>query len=89
MKQKVTVKGEGKRVRVPDIPEFIATADSEASDAESPCFEDVTCAEAPAGAPGGVGTTPMEEVKVEEVEEEDLDVHFKRKRKVDPTGRGL
>ena len=31
-------------------------------------------------APGGVGTAPMEDVEVEEVEEEDLDVHFKRKR---------
>ena len=27
-----------------------------------------------------VGTTPMEDVEVEEVEEEDSDVHFKRKR---------
>ena len=36
MKQKVTAKGEGKRVRVPGIPEFIATTDSEASDVESP-----------------------------------------------------
>jgi len=80
LKQKVTEKGEGKRVRVPGLPEFVATADSEASDAESPCFEGVTGTEVPADAPGGVGTTPMEEVEVEEVEEEDPDVHFKRKR---------
>ena len=47
MKQKVTAKEEGKRVRVPGILEFIATADSEASDAESPRFEDVVGAEVP------------------------------------------
>ena len=41
MKQKVTIKEEGKRVWVLCIPEFIATADSEVSDAESPRFEDV------------------------------------------------
>ena len=45
LKQKVTAKEEGKRVRVPGIPEFMATADSEASDAESPRFEDVAGAE--------------------------------------------
>jgi len=60
--------------------EFIATADGEASDAESPHFEDVAGAEAPADAPGGVGTVPMEEMEVEDGEEEDPDVHFKRKR---------
>jgi len=36
LKQNVTEKGKGKRVRVPGILEFIATADSEASDAKSP-----------------------------------------------------
>ena len=41
MKQKVSTKGEGKRVRVPGISEFIATTDSEASDAEIPRFEDI------------------------------------------------
>jgi len=66
LKQKVTAKEEGKRVRVPGLPEFIATADSEASDAESPRFEDVAGAEAPTDASGGVGTVPMEEVEVEE-----------------------
>ena len=84
MKQKVTAKGEGKRVRVPGIPEFIATADSEASQAESPRFEDVASAEVPTDAPDRVGTAPMEDVEVEEEEEEDLDVHFKRKRKGEP-----
>jgi len=66
---------------VPGFGEFVATADSEASDAESPHFKGDAGAEAPPGAPGGVGTTPMEDVEVEEVEEEDPDVHFKRKRR--------
>ena len=79
LKQKVTEKGEGQRVRELGLPEFVATADSEASDAESPRFEGVAGAEVPTDAPSGVGTTPMEEVEVEEVEE-DHDVHFKRKR---------
>ena len=48
--------GRGKRVRVPGIPEFIATADSEASQAKSPRFEDVVGAEVPTDVPGGVGT---------------------------------
>jgi len=69
LKQKVTKKGEGKRVRVPGIPEFIVTADSEASDAESPRFEGVAGAEASANAPGGLGMAPTEDVEVEEVEE--------------------
>ena len=80
LKRKVTEMGEGKRVRVPGLPEFVATIDSEASDAESPYFEGVVGAEIPLDAPGGVGTAPMEDVKVEEVEKEDPDVHFKRKR---------
>ena len=80
LKQKVTTKGEGKRVQVPGILEFIATADSEVSDAESPHFEDVAAVEAPTNAPGAICTAPIEEVEVEEVEEEDPDVHFKRKR---------
>ena len=45
----------------------------------SPRFEGVAGAEVPADVPGGVGTTPKEDVEVEEVEE-DSDVHFKRKR---------
>jgi len=64
---------------VPAISEFIVTANNEASDAESPRFEDVSGAEVPMDAPGGVGTAPMEEVEVEEEEEEDPDVHFKWK----------
>ena len=81
LKRKVTKKGEGKRVVwVPGLPEFVATADSEASDAESPHFEGVAGVEVPPDAPGGVGTAPMEDVEVEEVEEEDPNVHFKQKR---------
>ena len=57
--------------------EFVATVDSEASDAESPHFEGNTGVKAPPDAPSGVGTDPMEDVKVEEVEEEDPNVHFK------------
>jgi len=77
---------EGRRQKrlVPGIPEFVATADSEASQAESPRFEDVAGAEVPTNAPDRVGTAPMEEVEVEEEEEEDLDVHFKQKRKGEP-----
>ena len=45
LKQKVTAKGEGKRVWVLGIPKFIGTADSEAPDVESPRFEDVASAE--------------------------------------------
>ena len=65
---------------MPGLGKFVATADSEASDAESPHFEGDAGDEAPPDAPGGVGTAPMEDVEVEEVEEEDPDVHFKRKR---------
>ena len=65
---------------MPGLGEFEATADSEASDAESPRFEGDAGAEAPPDAPGGVGTAPIEDVEVKEVEEEDFDVHFKRKR---------
>jgi len=65
---------------VPGLGEFVATVDSEASDAESSRFEGNTVVEAPPYAPSGVGTAPMEDVEVEEVEEEDPDVHFKRKR---------
>ena len=88
LKRKVTERGEGKRVRVPGLGEFVATADSEASDAESPRFEGDAGAEVPPDAPSGGGTAPMEHVDVEEVAEDDPDVHFKRKRKVDPVGRG-
>jgi len=56
---------------VPALGEFITTADSEASDAKSPRFEGDAGAGVPPEAPGGVGTAPMEDVEVEEVEEED------------------
>ena len=79
LKRKVTQKGEGKRVRVPGLGEFIAVDDSEASDAGSPRFEAETGAETPAAASGVAGMAPTEHV--EEVEEEDPDVHFKRKWK--------
>jgi len=79
LKQKVTEKGEGKRVRMPSLPEFVPTADSEASDVKSSHFEGDTGAEIPPDALGGVGTAPMEDIEVEEVKE-DPDVHFKRKQ---------
>ena len=83
MRQKAFERKEGKRVRVPGIEEFIAVDDSEASDAESPCFEAETRPDAPeAGAreagSGVVGAALPQHV--EEVEEEDSEVHFKRKR---------
>ena len=84
MKQKVTAEGEGKKVRVPGIPELIVAANSEVSDTESPHFEDVAGAEVTQDIPGGVGTTPMEEVEMEKEEEEDPDIHFKRKWKGEP-----
>ena len=46
LKRKVTERGEGKRVCVPGLGEFVATTDSEASDAESPHFEGDAGAEA-------------------------------------------
>ena len=80
LKRKVSEKNEGKRVRVPGIEKFVAVDDSEASDAGSPRFEAETGVEAPAAAFGVVGTASIEHADVEEVEEEDPDVHFKRKR---------
>ena len=65
---------------MPSLREFVATADSKASDAESPRFEGNAGVEVPTNAPGGVGMAPMEHVDVTEVEKEDPDVHFKRKR---------
>ena len=68
--------------------EFITEIDSEASDAESPYFEDVVGAKVPRDAPGRVDTTLMEEVEMEEEEEEEEEenqnVHFKRKQKGKP-----
>ena len=58
LKQKVTEKDEGKRVCMPGLPEFVATADSEASNAESPRFAGDAGAEVPPDAPGRVGTAP-------------------------------
>ena len=78
MRQKASEKKEGKRVRVPGIEEFIAIDDSEASDAGSPCFEAGARADAREADSGVAGTAPPQHV--EEVEEEDSDVHFKRKR---------
>jgi len=78
MKRKASEKREGKRVRVPGIEEFIAVDDSEASDAGSPRFEAGTGADTRAAGSGVVGTAPPQHV--EEVEEGDSDVHFKRKR---------
>ena len=54
---------------MPGLGEFIATADSEVSDAESSHFEGNAGAEVSPDAPGRVGTAPMEYVDVEEVEE--------------------
>ena len=65
LKRKVSEKGEGKRVRVPGLGEFITVDDSEASDAGSPRFEADTGAEAPATASDGVGTAPIEHVDME------------------------
>jgi len=59
------------------IPEFIATADCEASDTESLRFEDVAGVELPTDALDRVRMAPMEEVEVEEEEEKDPDVYFK------------
>ena len=58
LKRKVTEKGEGKRVCVPGLGEFIAVDDSEASDAESPRFEVETGAETPAAALAWWGWPP-------------------------------
>ena len=64
LKRKVTERCEGRRVRVLGLGEFVATADSEASDAESPRFEGDAGVEIPPDAPGGVGTAPMEDAEV-------------------------
>ena len=47
------------------LPEFIIEINSEASDTESPHFEDVAGTEVPRDAPGGVGTTSMKKVEME------------------------
>ena len=76
LKRKVSEKREGKRVRVPGIEEFVTVDDSEASDAESPCFEAETGAETPVAGSGVMGIAPPRHVE----EAEDPDVPLKRKR---------
>ena len=78
MRRKASEREEGKRVRVPGLEEFIAVEDSEASDAGSPCFEAGMEADAHAAGSGVVGTSSPH--RVEEMEEGDSEVHFKRKR---------
>ena len=77
LKQKATEQDQGKRVRVPGLPKFLAVVGSEASDTENPCFENVGGGEAAQKATSGAGKASLEE----EEEEEDPDTHFKRKRK--------
>jgi len=62
----------------------LAEVGSEASDAESPYFEDVVGGGAAQEALNGAGKGPLEERE----EEEDPDTHFKRKRK-EPEPKGL
>ena len=84
---------QGKRVRLPGLPKFLAEVGSEVSDAKSPCFEDVGGGEAAQEATSGVGKALFEE----EEEKEDHDIYFKQKRKkpeskepapIKPTDRG-
>jgi len=88
LKQKVTDQGEGRRVWVSGIPEFIATTDSEASNAESPRFEGVAGANSLVYVPGGVGTAPMEDVVVEEVRKKIPTSTLSESDRVNPVGRG-
>ena len=46
LKQKATKLYQGKRVQALGLPGFLAEVDSEASDVENPCFEDVIVGEA-------------------------------------------
>ena len=78
LKRKASDKREGKRVRVPGLEEFIAVDDSEASDAGSPRFEMGAGADTHAAGSGVMGTSSPR--RAGGVEEEDSDVHFKRKR---------
>jgi len=77
LKQKAGEQGQGKRVRVPGLLEFLAEAVSEASDIESPRFEDVDGGEAAPEATSGAGKAPLEEKE----EEEYHNTHFKREQK--------
>ena len=65
--------GQGKRFRVPGLPEFLAEARSGASDAKSPHFKDVGGGEATPEDTSRAGKAPLEE----EEEEEDRDTNFK------------
>ena len=60
-----------KRVRVPGLPESLAEVGSEASDTESPRFEDVTGGGATQKALSAAGKAPLKG------KEEDPDTHFK------------
>ena len=62
----------GKRVRVSGLPKFLNEAGSEASDTESPHFEDVVGSGASSGDHSRAGKAPFEEE-----EEENPDTHFK------------
>ena len=57
----VAEQGQGKRVRVPGLPEFMAEAGSETSDAESPRFEEVVGGEAAPKAASRAAKAPLEE----------------------------
>ena len=76
----------------------MAEVGSEASDAESPRFEDDGGREAVSGATSGAGKALLEEEEEKEEEDEDRDMHFKRKQKKpepkerapkEPIGRSL
>ena len=73
---------------MPGLAEFVTTADSEASDAESPRFEGDAGAEVPSDAPGGVGTAPMEHVEVEKWRKKIPTSTSNESGKVYPVGRG-
>ena len=88
LKQKVSEKNEGKRVRVPGHGEFIAVDDSEASDVGSPRFEADTGAEAPTAASGGVGTAPMNTLMWKKWRKKILTSTSSESGKVDLVGRG-
>ena len=60
LKQKAVEQDQGKRVRVPGLSEFLDEAGSEASDADSPHFEDVGGGEAAPEATRRAGKAPLE-----------------------------
>ena len=73
---------------MPGLPEFVATADSEASDVESPHFEGDAGAEIPPNALGGVGTAPMEDVEEKKWRKKISTSTSNESGKVDPVRRG-